>query len=164
METYQVGDTILLISSIPKVQRDRSGGGEMIDYSGSFALGSNIFLRRLDSVSRRDSGGRYDFTIAPLVGRMTELDFERENGINVYYSEQAAYELKIAFVPIRAGSYLLSFPDPVSRSLGNRNCTNAAFEMTITNPDKHFNVYQMALGRAFDMREARYVYCFRVVQ
>jgi len=160
-ETYGVGDTLFLNSSIPKRLRELNGSGE-IDYSGSTGVAGNLFFQRLDSVSQTESWARYDFSLLPQIGRASELDFMPEKGINVHYLERETYQLQFAIILNRPGVFAIGVSDLGSRALGNRNCTNAAFTMTITNTNKNLSVYERVLGRPPGLA-ARNIYCFRVV-
>lgn len=84
-------------------------------------------------------------------------------GKNVFFLElTGTYELKIGFILLQKGLYILGIDDLGSQGIRGKDCTNAAFKMTVTNSNKNLHLFQYAMGYAPDALLHQHIYCFRV--
>lgn len=110
-----------------------------------------------------------------VVGATSKLDFISFIGTvgnevlipseakSVLYSELSSlYSLKIAVVLKQRGMFVFYIPNMVCNGIRGKNCTNASFDMNVTNTEKHFNLFQYALGFPADALHLKNGYCFRV--
>ena len=145
-EIYNVGDTIFLTSSFPKNLTDQIGNFN-VDYSNSVGIGGDIAIYYLDTISRQPLPARDSFTFISVIGNFSERAFNKNSGINFYFSELATlYQFRGAVICKKKGIYGIGVDNLNSKGLRGKNCTNAGFNMTITNTDKHLYLHQYALG------------------
>ncbi len=60
------------------------------------------------------------------------------------------------------GLFYIGVTDLVSSGLVGKNCTNAGFNMTVTNSNKNLNLFQYALGYVPDALLQKSIFCYRV--
>ena len=116
----------------------------------------------LDTLTRTTSPARSKFNIVPLFGEIQSLPNNPQNGTAFSYQETTSnYQSKLGFICKEKGIYFFAVSDALSSGLRGKNCTKAGFGMTVTNSDKHFGLYQYALGFMPDADGQRRIYCFR---
>jgi len=160
-EVYNVGDTIFLNSSFSKTLVDLTGNYN-VDYSNSVGVGGNITTSVMDTITHSIIDGLSNFEIIQIKGNISPIANIPNAGKNITYSEQANYIFNAGVVLKQKGLYQLAVTDLSSRGIVGKNCTNAGFGMTVTNTDKHLNLFQYALGYAPDALLQKSIYCFRV--
>jgi hypothetical protein len=162
-EVYNVGDTIFLTSTFPKTLTNLISN-QQVDYSNSVGISGSLGFGLLDSVAKQNIPARDSFSTSIAVGKGSETSIvaNRNALINVQYQEQSSYDLKCLIVCKKKGLYMISLSDMISQGLAGKNCTNAGFSMTVINSNKHFNLFQNALGIPMDALGAKSSYCFRV--
>ena len=72
------------------------------------------------------------------------------------------YELKASVKLLSKGLFYFVVTDLGSQGIRGQNCTNAGFNMTVTNTNKNLHLFQNALGYSPDAILAKSIYCFRV--
>ena len=160
-EAYSIGDTIFLTSSFPKTLLDNISN-QNIDYSNSTGIGGNIIFGRMDTVSHSGYDASSHFEVIPIIGNITPISANPEKGINSNYSESASYTFKMGIKLKQKGLYVMGVTDMACKGLTGKNCTNAGFNMTVTNSNKNINLFQYALGYTPDALLLKSIYCFRV--
>ncbi|MEJ7822823.1 MAG: hypothetical protein WKF85_10905 [Chitinophagaceae bacterium] len=162
-QTYTVGDTIILSSEISKTLNDLVNPSLVINYSNTIAIGGGIGIGYLDTITRTALPGRNYFDLVTVIGSLTESSVAPDQGPAFIYKETLdKYELKVGLICKQKGIYGLSVSNLKSPGIRGKNCTNADFSMTVTNPDKHISLYQYALGFLPDADGMKRIYCFRV--
>ncbi|TAF95843.1 MAG: hypothetical protein EAZ47_02900 [Bacteroidetes bacterium] len=163
-EIYTIGDTIFLTSSFPKILTNLISN-QQVTYSNSLGVGSTISTSILDTINKQVKDGLDKFTIFDIVGISSQLQNQNiiNAGKNILFLESFnTYELKIGFILRQKGLFMLGISDLGSQGLRGQNCTNASFNMTVTNSNKNLNLFQYALGYPADSMLAKNIYCFRV--
>jgi hypothetical protein len=163
-QTYSVGDTIFLNSTIPKTLFDNISS-QNVDYSQSLGVGGNISTSQLDTISNQVKYGLDKFTIFDIIGTTSQLQNQNilNSGKNIKFFESATfYEFKIGFILKEKGLYMLGVTDLGSQGIAGKDCTNAGFGMTVVNTNKNLQLFQYALGYPADALLAKSIYCFRV--
>ena len=59
-------------------------------------------------------------------------------------------------------AYVIGVNNLGSQGLSGKDCTNAGFEMTVTNTNKNINLFQYALNYTPDAMLQKSIYCLRV--
>jgi hypothetical protein len=160
---YNVGDTIFLVSTFPKTLTNLISN-QQVDYSNSVGIGGVFGLSVLDSVSRQPFAARDSFNISVIVGSISEtnITINRNRLFQTNYQETTNYDFKLRLVCKKKGVFMFSCDNLSSVGLRGKDCTNAGFNMTVTNSDKHFDLFQNSLGTPMDALGAKVSYCFRV--
>ncbi len=162
-ETYTVGDTIILSSEISKTLNDSINPSLVINYSNAIAIGGGIGIGYLDTITRTAFPGRQYFDLVTVIGSLGETSVAPDQGPAFIYKETFdKYELKVGLICKQKGIYGFSVSDLKSPGIRGKNCTNAGFNMTVTNSDKHILLYQYALGFLPDADGLKRIYSFRV--
>jgi hypothetical protein len=156
-----VGDTIFLISTFPKTLTNLINN-QLVDYSNSVAIGGTISFIYMDSVQKVVTDSYSKFKTIPLEGATLPITNVPEKGVNSHYAENVEYRFKIGIIPLQKGIYLIGVNNLTSAGLRGKDCTDAGFSMTVSNTDKHFDLFQYALGYAADGLLMKNAYCFRV--
>lgn len=162
-ETYRIGDTLYLTSTIPKLLTDQINTSIVIDYNNSVGIGGDLSIRFLDSIARTASPGKDSFEFVSFVGTFQERTFNKESGINMLYFENFTYyQFKGAVICKKKGVYGIGVGNLISGGLRGQNCSNANFEMTVTNTQKNLSIWENALNITIDNDGERKGFAFRV--
>lgn len=160
-EIYNIGDTIFLNSSIPKLLLNVISN-QQVDYSNSVGIGGDIGIAFPDSLSRQNKPAKDSFEYVSITGKFIPRPINQNQGVNNEYFESTNYNFRGGIICKKRGVYAISVDNLVSRGLRGENCTNASFNMTVTNSNKHINLYQSILGITLDQYSIDKIYCFRV--
>lgn len=161
-EIYNVGDTIFLTSNFPKTLTNLISN-QQVDYSNSLGIGGNFNMIKMDTVNKVGIEGRNNFEIINLIGTTTPISNSPNLGVNIFYVEQTNnYNAKFGVIPKSKGLFYIGVTDLSSQGIRGQDCTNAGFNMTVTNSNKNLNLFQYALGYPADNMLAKNIYCFRV--
>ena len=163
-EVYNIGDTILLTSTFSK-NLINSISNQQVDYSNSLGVGGSFSTSILDTAIKQVQYALDKFTVADLIGSSSQPQNQNilNAGKNVLFFESInSYELKIRFILKQKGLYMLGMDNLGSQGLRGQDCTNAGFNMTVTNSNKNLHLFQYALGYAPDAMLAKNIFCFRV--
>jgi hypothetical protein len=162
-QVYNIGDTVYLTSSFPKFLTDLVNPSLVIDYSNAVAIGGGVGIGYLDTITRNAIPGRNKFDFFSITGIVGERAVAPDQGPAFTYSELSnLYSFKCGFICRQKGIFMFSVSDLKSPGLSGKNCTNAGFTMTVTNNEKHFSLYEYALGFPNDADGMKRGYCFRV--
>lgn len=163
-EIYNVGDTIFLSSTFPKMLTDLVNPSLTIDYSNSVGIGGNLTIYRLDTVLHEVSDAALEFNFYATVGKLFSSDTKQSRIKDIYYDELTSeYSFKVNVVSKQKGLFAIFISNLLSRGLRGKNCTNAGFSNTLTNTNKNLNLFQYAMGRLLASQfEVDRIYCFRV--
>lgn len=163
-EIYNIGDTIYLTSTFSKKITDLISN-QQVDYSNSLGVSGSISTSILDTVNKQVQYALDKFIIVDITGNSSQPQNQNilNAGKNVFYFESSnTYELKIGFILRQKGVYMIGVDNLGSQGLRGKNCTNAGFNMTVTNTNKNLHLFQNALGYSPDALLAKSIYCFRV--
>ena len=161
-EVYNLGDTVFLASSFPKTLIDDISN-QSINYSNSLAIAGNIRGIYMDTITRSISYNLSAFELVNFIGTYTFISNSQNEGLNMFYKENNNnYEIKIGFKCLKKGLYYLGITDLASKGIIGKDCTNAGFNMTVSNSNKNINLFQYALGYTPDALLQKSIYCFRV--
>ena len=160
-EVYNVGDTIYLTSTFPKNLLNATSN-QLVDYSNSVGIGGTVSFIQMDTITHNSLDAYNRFELFLLKGTYTQIQNVPNNGINSNYLETSIYEFKVGITLKQKGLYFFNSANLGSQGLKNQNCTNAGFNMTVTNSNKHFNLFQYALNYYPDALLEKSIYCFRV--
>lgn len=161
IETYQVGDTMILTSIFTKNLLDVQSNS-IVQYSNTLGIYGNIVFGIMDSVSHSGMDARSKFQVFGIIGVIEPIENNPEKGVNIKYAEGNDYSCKVGVIFKEKGIFLLAVSNLGSQGIIGENCTNAGFGMTVTNTNKHFNLFQYALGYPPDALLQPNIYCFRV--
>jgi hypothetical protein len=163
-EIYQIGDTIFLDSEFPKILTDNATPvPAQIDYSNSVGIFGDIGFSYLDTVLKQPIPAKDSFGYVSIIGNFTERTINQTQGINIKYSELVAkYQFKGGIVCRKKGIYWITVDELSSNGIAGKNCTNAAFGMTVLNSNKHEYLFQNALNITPTPIVLQRMYCFRV--
>ena len=161
-EVYNVGDTIFLNSTFTKNFTNLISN-QQVDYSNSVGIGGNFNLLHMDTVNRQIKDGLNNFLLITINGMLSA----NPNVINLgkvvtFYESNSNYSIKIGIKLLQKGLFYFVLTDLYSNGLIGKNCTNAGFNMTVTNSNKNLNLFQYALGYAPDALLQKSIFCFRV--
>jgi hypothetical protein len=146
-EIYYVGDTIFFTSTFPKILTDQINPSLAIDYSNSTGIGGDISIYYLDSITHQPVPAKDSFQFVSITGNFLERSINQNQGVNTnYFESSSSYQFKGAIICKRKGIYGFGVADLLSQGLRGKNCTNAGFNMTVTNTDKHLHLHQYALN------------------
>ncbi len=160
-EVYNVGDTIFLNSTFPKSLFDNISL-QNVDYSNSAGIGGSITFGYMDTISHSGYDSYSKFITLPIIGNYTQITTTPEKGINSVYVESSSYNLKVGIKLKEKGLFVIGVGNLGSKGLAGKDCTNAGFEMSVTNINKHINLFQYALNYTPDALLQKTIYCFRV--
>lgn len=146
-EIYNIGDTIFIESIFQKTLISLLNISTVVDYSNSTGIGGGIGFGYMDTMNRKAIPARDSFELLPIVGTFSELPNIQNQSININFIETAQdYRFKAAIICKKKGIYGLGVADLYSNGIRGKNCTNAGFVITVTNPNKHLYLHQYALG------------------
>lgn len=162
-ENVRIGDTLRFYSELPYQQQDQINPNLLINYSNSTLIGGNFLFFKLDSTDKKLLPAGADFLSYSVQGSLTNINGNANAGLNYFYADlQSGYKLKLNILPQQEGLYAIIATSALSNGLRGKNCTNASFDITVTNTNKHLQLYQSAIGRMPDAQTAKQIYCFRV--
>jgi hypothetical protein len=146
-EIYRVGDTIFLNSEFSKTLTDLINPSMTVNYSNSTAIVGDIRLYYLDTITRQPIPAKDSFLFVPIIGTFTERSNNQSAGINFKYIETPqSYQFKGGFICQKKGIYGFGVSNLESLGLAGKRCTNADFDMSVTNSNKHLHFHQYAIG------------------
>ncbi len=160
-EIYNVGDTIFLISTFPNNITNLISN-QQVDYSNSVGIGGDIGFAFPDSSLKQNKPAKDSFEYISIIGKFVPRPTNQNQGINTEYFESINYTFRGGIICKKKGVYAISVDDLISRGLKGKNCTNAVFNMTVINSNKHIDLYQSILGITLDQYGIDRIYCFRV--
>lgn len=160
-EIYNIGDTILLKSSFPKILIN-SISNQQVDYGNSIGVVGNIGIGLIDSVNNKFEVGTDYFNFVTTLGDIT---FGLNKVVNVLFKEtNTLYVLELKIITKKSGNYIFGVSDLGSQGIKNKNCTNANFSMLVSNTNKFLHILTNANipGVSLDPQRIATSYCFRV--
>lgn len=161
-EVYNVGDTIILNSNIPRILYDNVSN-QNIDYANSLGIGCTFNGSIMDTVNQRINEGFNNFEIINIIGTSSAIVNLPNLGVNILYKEnQSGYSSKFGVKLKSKGLFYLVVNNLGSQGIAGQDCTNAGFNMVVTNSNKHINLFQYALNYTPDALLQKSIYCFRV--
>lgn len=161
-EIYQVGDTIILTSSFPKILINLISG-QSVEYSNSLGISGNFKTFFMDTTNKTIQQSLNQFSCIVLTGQQKPIQNSPNSGLDITYLETSTnYEFKMSIKLLAKGLFYIGVTDLGSQGLRGQNCTNAGFNMTVTNTNKNLHLFQYALGYTPDALLEKYIYCFRV--
>jgi hypothetical protein len=162
-EVYNVGDTLYLISSFPKLLTNQVTSN-IIDYSDATEIGGSYVFYELDTTLRQVKGAIQKFDFFPSKGTIQNGIIVPNEQKLVAYAELANnYSFNCKIVTKAKGIYAFFISNLSCNGLRGKNCTNAGFTNTLTNTNKHISLFEYAIGRPpASQYEVDRIYCFRV--
>ena len=160
-EIYYVGDTIYLTSTFPKILLN-SITNQQVAYSNSVGIGGTINFLLLDTITLNFIDSYSKFQAVQQVGTFAQILTVPEKGVSSLFFETSSYDFKIGIICKKKGIFALGVNNLYSNGLNGQNCTNAEFNMTVTNTNKHLNLFYYALNYYPDALLEKSIYCFRV--
>lgn len=160
-EIYNVGDTIFLFSSFSKSLLNTISN-QQVNYNNSVGIGGDVGIAYPDQSSLQNKPAKDSFDFISINGMFTPRPINQSQGINTKYIENSDYSFRGGIICRKKGVYAISVDNLVSKGLNGENCTNANFNMLVTNNNKHINLYQNILGIVLDQYSIDRIYCFRV--
>lgn len=163
-QSYNVGDTLYLASTIPKILTDQVNTAIVVDYSNSMGIGGNITFFELDSMAHQALDATVKFEVSASTGQVSNHP-DNPGRLKVFeYAEGSTnYSLLIRVIPKQKGIFALFISDLLSAGLQGKNCTKAGFSNILTNTNKNLNLFQFAMQRPpASQYETDRIYCFRV--
>jgi hypothetical protein len=157
-EIYNIGDTILLISSFSKSLKDQISGN-IVDYSNSLGIGGNLLTIELDSTTKSIKSALPKFS---YFGNASPLDFNKDDGLNIFYTETSNYELKVGMILKEKGIYRFAVPSLASNGIKGLNCTNASFNLLVTNTNKNIHLFKSFYGNNLSSIDSSGLFFFKV--
>ncbi len=160
-EVYNIGDTIYFTSTFPKTLLNLVSN-QQVDYSNSFGIGGNIGIGIIDSINHKFDNSVDSFTYINVIG---DYNIGLNKSFNFTLKENLTeYQIKVKIVIKRKGNYIFGVSDLGSQGLNGQNCTNAGFNMIVSNMNKHFSILTNANipGVNLDIVRVNHNYCFRV--
>lgn len=146
-ELYSVGDTIFLNSEFSKTLTDLINPSMTVNYSNSTAIVGDIRIYYLDTITRQPIPAKDSFLFVPIIGTFTERTNNPSAGINFKFIETPqSYQFKGGIVCQKKGIYGFGVSNLKSTGLVGKDCTNADFDMSVSNSNKHLHFHQYALG------------------
>jgi hypothetical protein len=160
-ENYNVGDTIFLNSSFAK-SLINNVTNQMADYSNSAGISGSLTFSILDTATRNIYGSFSSFSQVTFQGNYSQFTSTPNDRVGIYYSESSVYNFRVGIICKEKGIFQLAVTNLGSKGIKNKNCTNAGFNMVVSNSNKNINLFQYALGYSPDALLLKNIYCFRV--
>lgn len=162
-EVYNVGDTLYLFSSFPKTLNDQINTSLNIDYSNSSGIVGIIGIVLLDSIQQKFISAKDSFSFVPITGSFTDGTINQDRVKGITYSEELSqYKFHGGLICLKRGVYEIDVDNLYSAGIRGTRCTSAGFSMEITNPNKHINLFENAIGQPPTLQRQKIMYCFRV--
>jgi hypothetical protein len=116
-------------------------GGQTVDYSNAITPNCGFGCLFLDSVNRNFQSAIADFSFIANKGRVLDtLGFTTQKYF-VYQEKNGEYIFDVSLILKKKGRYSLVVSDGGSIGIRGKNCTNADFAMTISNPNKNLQIF-----------------------
>ncbi len=161
-EIYNIGDTIYFTSTFPR-QLINVLSQQQVDYSNSVGIKGSINFLILDTTQQILSKANSKFEAISSIGIfLPSATIIEQDKLGIYIVESLNYQFKIGIKLREKGLYCIGALNLGSNGLNGQNCTNATFDMTVTNSNKNINLFQYALGYLPDALLQKSIYCFRV--
>lgn len=161
-QVYNIGDTIFFNSILSKNLIDKLTN-QNIDYSNSVGIYGNVKAIYMDTLTHTISDSMLCFQPISIIGTFDFIQNNQNRGLNILYLQSNNdYKSKVAFICKSKGLFYLGVTNLGSQGIIGKDCTNAGFDMTVTNSNKNFNLFQYALGYTPDLLLQKSIYCFRV--
>ncbi len=162
-DIYNLGDTIFITTKFDKNLTDRNNSTS-INYTNSLGIYCNFNTLEMDTIQHIGKAALNKFNVSAFKGEISPSANTPNLGVSVKYAEDAQfYEVSLRITFNQKGLFYFGLTDPASQGIRGKNCTNAAFNMTVTNPNKHLDLFQYGIGYAPDAYLAQHIYCFRVI-
>lgn len=117
----------------------------------------------MDTINRTAVEGLDNFELINFIGSATPISNSPNLGVNIFFAEQASvYHAKFGLKLKSKGLFYIGVTNLASKGIVGKSCTNAGFDMTVTNSNKNINFFQYALGYTPDALLQKSIYCFRV--
>lgn len=146
-EIYNIGDTIFLNIEFSKTLTDLINPSRTVNYSNSTAIVGDIRIYYLDTITRQPIPAKDSFLFVPIIGTFTERTNSQSAGINFKLIETPqSYQFKGGIICQKKGIYGFGVSNLKSTGLVGKDCTNADFDMSVSNSNKHLHFHQYALG------------------
>jgi hypothetical protein len=161
-EIYNVGDTIFLTSTFPKLLINLIST-QQVNYSNSLSIGGSITFGLLDTILKTGIDSYSKFKVSSTIGSSSQITNTPNKGIVTNYIETSSeYRISLGIKLLEKGIFVIGISNLNSNGLRGKDCTNAGFNMTVINSNKNLNLFQYALGYPADNMLAKNIYCFRV--
>jgi hypothetical protein len=161
-EIYNIGDTIFLTSTFPKILTNLISS-QQVNYSNSLGIGGSLTFGLLDTILKAGLDSYSKFKVITSIGSFSQITNTPNKGIVTNYLETSTeYKISLAIKLLEKGLFVIGISNLNSNGIRGKDCTNAGFNMTVSNPNKNLNLYQYALGYPADNMLAKNIYCFRV--
>jgi hypothetical protein len=160
-EVYNVGDTIFLTSTFSKTLTSLISN-QQVDYSNSTGIGGTFTFSNLDTINKTVQDALNKFQVFDVIGTTAIITNIPNSGKVITFNETNLYQFKVGVILKNKGIFQLAVSDLSSNGLRGKDCTNAGFNMTVTNTNKNLNLFQYALGYTPDALLQKSIYCFRV--
>ncbi len=161
-EVYNVGDTIFLTSTFPKLLTTQISS-QQVDYSNSLGIGGSVTFGLLDTILKAGIDSYSKFKVSTTIGSFSQITNTPNKGIVTNYLETSSeYKIILGIKLLEKGLFVIGISNLNSNGLRGQDCTNAGFNMTVTNSNKNLNLFQYALGYPADNMLAKNIFCFRV--
>jgi hypothetical protein len=160
---YNVGDTLVIHSFLKKSLLNTSNGS-FINYSDAVNIGGDIGFGIPDSLNMQNIPAKDSFTFISIKGRFIERINNQGQGINFEYIEtDSNYVFEGKIVCNKKGYFAISVDDLKSSGIRGRNCTNASFDMTVTNTLRYQQQYERIFGITLSEASLKKIYCITVL-
>ena len=162
-EVYNIGDTIYFNSTFPKNLLNTISQ-KQVDYINSVGIRGGISFSIMDTSLQQIKCAFSKFEMITFIGSfLLNNGILAEESIGINFIENTTnYQFKIGIKLKEKGLYQFGAFNLGSQGLKNQNCTNATFDMKVTNSNKNINLFQYALGYMPDALLQKSIYCFRV--
>lgn len=162
-EIYSIGDTIFLSSLFPKKFTDPINPSMIIDYKNSVGISGLIGLVFLDSLNRQFIPATDSFRFVDIEGRFVESRINQNRTKSIAFVELSDnYKFVGGIICMKKGIYEIDVDNLYSAGIRDTKCTSANFIMSVSNGNKHINLYQSAINQVPTSGREKIMYCFRV--
>jgi len=161
-DSIQVGDTIWLTSLIPKPVLDKNSGKTIAYENANWC--STLIISDILKFKESNRGAISDFDFSAKIGNIYSAPLtDTTNVKQISYQEYVmGYELNIAIIARKAGSYILTIPD--NQYLFRKNkpkCGTAELVILNENTDKHLSLFEDVWG-SLSAYDKAHCYCVKV--
>ena len=139
-ENYRVGDTIKIISEFSTQILNAGPGGGIVDYRNAILPNCGVGCLLLDSVNRIFFTATDSFDFVAIKGRVLDT-LGAGAKFFVYEENNNKYKFEVLMILKKKGRYTFGLADGGAIGIRGKNCTNADFAMTISNPNKNLQIF-----------------------